>query len=53
MYFEADIATQIAKDTTKRAARQAAMNWRFRHLKSRETKIALAALTSVLGLFIR
>ena len=53
MYYEGYVASLIAKDSTQRAERQATMNWRFRHLKSREAKVALAALTSVLGLFIR
>jgi hypothetical protein len=53
MFYEGYVASLISKDYTQQAERQATMNWRSRHLKSREAKVALAALTSLLGLFIR
>lgn len=51
--FEGYVATEIARLETKRAERQAAFNWRFRHLKPKSSQVINAILTSVLGLFIR
>jgi hypothetical protein len=53
MLYEAYVAADAAKDRIKRAERKAAENWRFRHIKSPESKIATAIITSVLGLFLR
>ncbi len=53
MFYEGYVASLVSKDETRRAERQATMNWRYRHIKSKEAKVALAALTSLLGLFIR
>ena len=53
MYFEGLIASDIAKLETARAERKAAENWRFRHLKSKESKVLTAIVTSVLQLFLR
>ena len=53
MLYEGYVAGEIAKLNTRRAERKAAENWRFRHLKTRETKVLTAVLASVLGLFLR
>ena len=53
MYFEANVASEVYRDQIKRAERQAALNWRFRKFRSPESKFLTAAITSVLGLFIR
>jgi hypothetical protein len=52
MYF-AVIASDIAKGNIQHAEEQAARNWRFRQLKSREARFVVAALTAILGLFVR
>ena len=47
----------VYRDRIKRAERQAALNWRTRHLKAPETKVAIAVintvLSAVLGIFLR
>jgi hypothetical protein len=53
MFFEGYMASEIAKMETKQAERRAAARWRFRHIKSRESKALTAIITSVLGLFVR
>jgi len=52
-YFEGTIASDIYKLEEARIERQAALNWRTRHMKSREAQVLTNALTSVLRLFIR
>lgn len=53
MYFDSYIAGDIYRIEEPLVNRRAERAWRFRHLKSREAKIATAILTSVLNLFIR
>jgi hypothetical protein len=53
MYYQMNVATDVYRDTVKRAEAKAARNWRFREIKTPEAKFLTAALTSVLGLFIR
>jgi len=53
MLFEGYVASEVSKYETQRAERRAAEKWRYRHLKSRESQIATAVVTAVLGLFIR
>jgi hypothetical protein len=53
MYFNGQIANDIYKIEEPLTLKRAQRAWRFRHLKSKETKIATAILTSVLNLFIR
>ena len=53
MLFEGYVATDIWKLETARMERRAAEKWRFRHCKSRESQIATAVVTAVLGLFVR
>lgn len=53
MLYEGYVASDIAKLRVQRAERKAAERWRFRHLKTKESKVLTAVLTSVLGLFIR
>ena len=53
MYFDPFTASDIAKDNIQQAGRRAGRNWRFRRFKSREARFAVAALTSILGLFVR
>jgi len=53
MYFEADIGSEIARLETPRAERRAAERWRFRQLKSKESQVLTAVVTSVLQLFLR
>jgi hypothetical protein len=53
MFYEGYVASQVYKDEIKRVERKAADNWRFRHFKSPEARVATAIITSILGLFIR
>ena len=53
MNYEAYVATQSYRDTIKLTERKAALNWRTRHMKSRESQVATAVLTSILALFVR
>ena len=53
MFYEGYIATEISRFETKRAERKAAENWRFRHLKTKESQVLTAIVTSVLQLFLR
>ncbi len=53
MYFDAYTASEVAKSNIHQAEGQAARNWRFRRFKSRESRFAVAVLTSILGLFVR
>jgi hypothetical protein len=53
MYFNGYVENDVYQTTEKLLNRKAKNAWRFRHLKSREAKIATAILTSVLNLFIR
>lgn len=53
MLFSGYVETDVYQSTEKFLNRNAELAWRFRHLKTPETKIATAILTSVLGLFIR
>lgn len=53
MFYEGWIAAQVAKDEIRRAERRATEAWRFRDLKTRESKILAAVVTSILGLFVR
>jgi hypothetical protein len=52
-YFYGIHAVEIGKMRIKRAERKAAENWRFRHLKSKESKVLAAVLTNVRGFFRR
>jgi nitrogen fixation protein FixH len=51
--YEGYVARQSYNDTIRLAERKAALNWRTRHMKSRESKVATAVLTSILSLFVR
>ena len=53
MFFEGYVATQIYKDEAPRIERRAAEAWRFRNLKTKESQVLTAIVTSVLGLFVR
>jgi len=53
MYFDAVTASDVARNRIQRAEGQAVWNWRFRRFKSRESRVAVAVLTSILGLFVR
>jgi hypothetical protein len=53
MLYEGYIGSEISKLETERAERRAAENWRFRHLKSKESQVLTAIVTSVLQLFLR
>lgn len=53
MYYEGYVAAQTYKDTVKLAERKAALKWRTKHMKSRESQVATAILTSILSLFVR
>ena len=53
MFFEGTIASEIYKTESPRIERKAALNWRTRHLKSREAQVLTAVATSILRLFIR
>ena len=47
--FEGYIASQISKDEMPRIERRAADRFRFRNIRSRESRILSAVVTSVLG----
>lgn len=49
MYFEATIATDIYRDGTARAERQAALNHRTRHMRTPEAKVAITLINTVLS----
>lgn len=51
--YEGYVATQTYRDTIRLAEREAARRWRFRHLKTPESKVLTAVITSVLALFVR
>ena len=53
MLYEGYIATEVWKDEAKRRERKAEENWRFRHLKSKESQVLTAVITNVLQLFLR
>lgn len=53
MYFDPYVIGNLYKIEEPLINKRAERAWRFRHLKSREAKIATAILTSVLNLFIR
>jgi hypothetical protein len=53
MYFDPQIAVDIYKTEEPLVTKNAQRSWRFRHIRSKEAKIATAVLTSVLNLFIR
>jgi len=53
MLYEGYIATEVSKYETKLAERKAAENWRFRHIKSKESQVLTAIVTGVLQLFLR
>ena len=53
MLYEGFIASDVWKMETKRAERRAAENWRFRHLKSKESQVLTAIVANVLQLFLR
>jgi hypothetical protein len=57
MLYDGYVDDIVYKDRIKRAERQAALNWRTRHLKAPETKVAIAVintvLSAVLGIFLR
>ena len=53
MYFEGVVASEISKLETKRAERSATERWRFRHLKTKESKVLTTIVTSMLQLFLR
>jgi hypothetical protein len=52
-YFEGTVASDLYKLEEARIERKAALNWRTRHMKSREAQVLSAALTSILHLFVR
>jgi FixJ family two-component response regulator len=52
MLFDTNVVTQDARMRMERAEKQAAENWRFRNLKTRESQVLAAVITSVLGLFV-
>ena len=53
MYYESYLGSEIAKLETPIAERKAALNWRTRHMKSKESQVLTAVATSILGLFLR
>jgi hypothetical protein len=53
MTFGGLVENDVYQTTEKLLNRKARYAWRFRHLKSKEAKVATAILTSVLNLFIR
>ena len=53
MNYEGYVARQSYNDTIRLAERKASLNWRTRHMKSRESQVATAILTSILSIFIR
>ena len=50
MLYEAYVASEVAKFETQRVERKAAENWRFRHIKSKESQVLTDIFTSVLQL---
>ena len=53
MFYELQVAAEEAQARTVRAEKRAAWNWRFRHLKTKESQVLTAIVTNVLGLFLR
>jgi hypothetical protein len=53
MYFDATVASHIHRLGEKRLERKAALNWRTRHMKSKESQVLTAVVTNVLELFTR
>lgn len=53
MYGDLYSASEATKLRVERAERQAAKNWRFRGLKTKEQVVLTSVITSVLGLFLR
>ncbi|MBN1641569.1 MAG: hypothetical protein JXA09_10060 [Anaerolineae bacterium] len=53
MDFEGYVGYLEYRERIKRAEHAATNQWRFRNIKSPETKFLTAVVTSVLGLFIR
>jgi hypothetical protein len=51
--YETYVGNEIGKLRVERAERQAAENWRYRKIKTPESKAATALLTSVLSFLIR
>ena len=52
MFYEGTVASDIYKLETPQNERKAALNWRTRHLKSREAQVLTAAVTNILRLFV-
>ena len=53
MYFDAIVASDIAKLEMARAERNAALAWRFRNHRTPTSKALTAVITSLVSLFIR
>ena len=53
MYFEAYTASEIGKMETKQAERRAAERYRFRNIRTPQSRALTSVLTSVFALFIR
>jgi hypothetical protein len=52
-YFEGIIASDLYKLESRRRERRAALNFRTRHLKSKEAQVLTAVVTNVQRLFVR
>ena len=52
MYIDMVFDNHHAKLQAERASLEAAEQWRFRHLASRERKVLAAVLTTVFRLFV-
>ena len=52
MYFGETFHNDATRLEMAQASREAARNWRFRNLKSKERKVFAAMLTTVLRLFV-
>jgi hypothetical protein len=53
MYFEADVGAEIGRFKVQEAEREATLEWRTRHLRSKESQVLTTIVTAVLGLFLR
>jgi hypothetical protein len=53
MYFEGAVASDVYRSEEARNERKAALNWRTRHLKTKEAQVLTAVVTNVLRLFVR
>ena len=46
-------ASEVTSMRVRRAEHQAADNWRFRKIRTKQQVLAASVITSVLGLFLR